>query len=129
MELRQNPDELERFATERWIAQRVQSPHVVAIFAPERPQSCLYLATDYVEGCTLRQWMLDHPQPDLETVRQLAEQIIRGLRAFHRLEMVHQDLKPENVLITPEGQVMLVDFGATRRSEEHTSELQSRPHL
>ena len=114
MELRQYPDELERFATERWIAQRVQSPHVVAIFAPERPQSCLYLATDYVEGCTLRQWMLDHPQPDLETVRQLAEQIIRGLRAFHRLEMVHQDLKPENVLITPDGQAMLVDFGATR---------------
>ena len=94
MELRQYPDELERFVTERWIAQRVQSPHVVAIFAPERPQSCLYLATDFVEGCTLRQWMLDHPQPDLETVRQLAEQIIRGLRAFHRLEMVHQDLKP-----------------------------------
>jgi serine/threonine protein phosphatase PrpC len=114
MELRENPAGLEQFATEQWVAQRIDSPHVVKAFAPERPRSCLYLATEYVQGISLRQWLLDHPAPALETVRQLVEQIARGLRAFHRLEMVHQDLKPDNILINGEGTVVLIDFGATR---------------
>jgi serine/threonine protein phosphatase PrpC len=114
MELRENPAGLEQFATEQWVAQRIDSPHVVKAFAPERPRSCLYLATEYIQGISLRQWLLDHPAPALETVRQLVEQIARGLRAFHRLEMVHQDLKPDNILINGEGTVVLIDFGATR---------------
>jgi len=114
MEIQQDPRALDHFATEQWVAQRISSPHVVRPFAPERQRSCLYLATEYVQGISLKQWLLDNPGPDLETVRQLVEQIARGLRAFHRLEMVHQDLKPENILIDNQGTVVLIDFGATR---------------
>jgi serine/threonine protein kinase len=67
-----------------------------------------------VEGQTLAQWMTDHPQPDLETVRGIVEQIARGLQAFHRLEMLHQDLRPDNVMIDSTGTVKIIDFGATR---------------
>ncbi len=114
VETQQDPGALSVFATEQWVAQRIDSPHVVRAFAPERQRSCLYLATEYLQGTNLRQWLLDNPTPALETVRQLIEQIARGLRAFHRLEMVHQDLKPENILINTEGTVVLIDFGATR---------------
>ena len=114
MDLRDDPQYLEQFAAEEWIAQRIRNPHVVRPFAPERPRSCLYLVTEFVAGRTLKQWMLDHPAPDLETVRGVIEQIGRGLQAFHRLEMVHQDLKPENILIDAEGAITLIDFGATR---------------
>lgn len=114
MELQQDAGALEQFSTEHWVAQRLNSPHVVRCFAPERQHSCLYLATEYVQGVSLKQWLLDNPGPDLETVRQLTEQIARGLRAFHRLEMAHQDLKPENILIDRQGTVVLIDFGATR---------------
>ncbi|HLT13693.1 MAG TPA: bifunctional protein-serine/threonine kinase/phosphatase [Marinobacter sp.] len=114
MEVQQDPGALEHFATEQWVAQRINSPHVVRAFAPERQRSCLYLATHYVPGISLKQWLLDNPMPELETVRQLVEQIVRGLRAFHRLEMVHQDLKPENIRIDNQGTVVLIDFGATR---------------
>jgi serine/threonine protein phosphatase PrpC/aminoglycoside phosphotransferase len=114
MEQRHDPVYLEQFFTEQWIAQRLNNPHVVRPFAPDRQPTCLYLATEFREGCTLRQWMLDNPAPGLESVRRLVEQIARGLRAFHRLEMVHQDLKPENVLVDPHGTVTLIDFGATR---------------
>ncbi|MBW4935209.1 bifunctional protein-serine/threonine kinase/phosphatase [Marinobacter sp. F4206] len=114
MDLREDPQYLEQFAAEEWIARRISNPHVVRPFAPERPRSCMYLVTHFVAGRTLKQWMLDHPAPDLETVRGLIEQVGRGLRAFHRLEMVHQDLKPENILVDAEGTVTLIDFGATR---------------
>lgn len=114
MELRQDADYLEQFAAEEWIARRINNPHVVRPFSPERQRSCIYLATEFIEARTLKQWMLDHPKPALETVRGLIEQIARGLRAFHRMAMVHQDLKPENILVDAHGKVTLIDFGATR---------------
>jgi serine/threonine protein kinase len=58
------------------------------------------VVTEYIEGQTLTQWMIDNPTPDIETVREIVEKIARGLRAFHRLEMLHQDLRPENILMT-----------------------------
>jgi serine/threonine protein kinase len=114
LEQRHDPVYLEQFSTEQWIARRINSAHVVRPFQPDRHPSVLYQATEFVEGRTLRQWMLDNPAPTLETVRNLIEQIGKGLRAFHRLEMVHQDLKPENVLVDTHGTVTLIDFGATR---------------
>lgn len=114
MELRQSASALEGFAMEQWVAQRIRSPHVISPWAPERPRQWLYLVTEYVEGRSLRQWLLDNPRPGLETVCALLEQIARGLRAFHRLEMVHQDLRPDNLLIDARGTVILIDFGATR---------------
>lgn len=114
LEQRHDPVYLEQFSTEQWIARRITSDHVARPFRAERHPSFLYQATEFVEGCTLRQWMLDNPAPPLETVRGLIEQIGKGLRAFHRLEMVHQDLKPENVLVDTHGTVTLIDFGATR---------------
>ncbi|MBU2952772.1 bifunctional protein-serine/threonine kinase/phosphatase [Marinobacter sp. F3R08] len=126
LEQRHDPVYLEQFFTEQWIARRIDSPHVVHPFATDRQPAFLYLATEFVEGCTLRQWMLDNPAPELETVRNLVEQIGKGLRAFHRLEMVHQDLKPENVLVDAHGTVTLIDFGATRVAglEESTAQTQ-----
>jgi len=114
LEQRHDPAYLEQFATEQWIARRINSAYVVRPFRPDRKPSFLYQATEFVEGGTLRQWMLDNPAPALETVRNLVEQIGKGLRAFHRLEMVHQDLKPENVLVDTHGTITLIDFGATR---------------
>jgi serine/threonine protein kinase len=56
--------------------------------------------------------MTDHPRPDLATVRGIVEQIARGLQAFHRKAMLHQDLRPDNVMIDRAGTVKLIDFGA-----------------
>ncbi|TYC56684.1 bifunctional protein-serine/threonine kinase/phosphatase [Marinobacter sp. BW6] len=114
LEQRHDAVYLEQFSTEHWIARRISSAHVARPFQSDRHPSFLYQTTEFVDGCTLRQWMLDNPTPALETVRNLVEQIGKGLRAFHRLEMVHQDLKPENVLVDAHGTVTLIDFGATR---------------
>ena len=73
-----------------------------------------YIATEYVEGQTLAQWMIDNPGPELETVRSIIEQITRGLRAFHRKEMIHNDLRPQNIMIDKEGTIRIIDFGSAK---------------
>ncbi|MCJ2014425.1 bifunctional protein-serine/threonine kinase/phosphatase [Methylobacterium sp. J-076] len=114
VELRGDRDYLRHFAMEEWIARRLDSPHVLKAHTRDGPRSHLYTVMRYVEGRTLAQWMADHREPDLEAVRGLVEQIARGLQAFHRREMVHGDLRPENVLIDSAGTVQIIDFGATR---------------
>ncbi|SLN51191.1 Serine/threonine-protein kinase PrkC [Aquimixticola soesokkakensis] len=112
-ELRDSPDVLRRFMMEDWIARRISSPHVLAA-GPDRDRSHLYVTSEFIEGQTLRDWMHDTPRPSLAQVRDIVDQIATGLRAFHRREMVHQDLRPENVMIDAGGTVKLIDFGATR---------------
>jgi len=114
IDLRGDPAYLERFLLEEWTARRVDSPHVLKAPAPKRRRNFLYAVLEYVEGRTLAQWMLDHPRPDLATVRGIVDQLARGLRALHRLEMVHQDLRPENVMIDATGTARIIDFGAVR---------------
>jgi serine/threonine protein phosphatase PrpC len=114
IDLRHDADYLKRFMMEEWIARRLNSPHVLKSQPHSRKRSHLYVVTEYVEGQTLAQWMIDHPNPDLATVRDIAEQIAKGLRAFHRLEMLHQDLRPQNIMIDKTGTVKIIDFGSTR---------------
>ncbi|MCG2576698.1 bifunctional serine/threonine-protein phosphatase/kinase [Dechloromonas sp. XY25] len=105
---------LERFLMEEWIARRINSPHVLKPCSQTRQRNYIYVVTEYIEGQTLAQWMIDNPKPDLASVRGIVEQVAKGLQAFHRLEMVHQDLKPDNIMIDGNGTVKILDFGATR---------------
>lgn len=105
---------LERFLIEEWIAKRINSPHVLKPCSQTRKRNFIYVVTEYIEGQTLAQWMIDNPKPDLPAVRGIIEQIAKGLQAFHRLEMVHQDLKPDNIMLDGTGTVKILDFGATR---------------
>lgn len=111
-DLRGDSGYLRRLMMEEWIARRINSPHVLRAAVPPRERRFLYAVTEYIEGQTLRQWMHDNPRPDLETVRTIVEQIARGLRAFHRKEMLHQDLRPENVMLDRAGTVKIIDFGS-----------------
>jgi len=114
LDLRDDPAQRKRFALEEWIARRIDSLHVLKAHPQARRRSHLYTVMRYVEGQTLTQWMRDHAAPELEAVRGLIEQLAKGVQAFHRREMVHQDLRPDNVLIDRAGTVQVIDFGATK---------------
>lgn len=111
-DLQEDAAHLERFMLEEWVARRIDSPYVLKPRPPERPRSALYVVMEYVEGQTLAQWMRDHPRPSLEAVRAIVGQIARGLRAFHRMEMLHQDLRPQNVMLDTTGTARIIDFGS-----------------
>jgi serine/threonine protein phosphatase PrpC len=102
---------MERFVMEEWIMGRVRSPHVVKP-APARRRSHVYVAAEYIEGVTLAQWLRSQPRPGLDAVRRIVDQVAKGLRAFHRLEMLHQDVRPENVMIDAAGNARIIDFGS-----------------
>ncbi len=114
IDMRTDAAYLERFLMEEWIARRINNAHVLKPCLQTRKRNYLYLVTEYVEGQTLTQWMIDHSEPDMEIVRGISEQIAKGLYAFHKLEMLHQDLRPDNIMIDKTGTVKIIDFGSAR---------------
>ncbi|MDX1453032.1 MAG: protein kinase [Oleiphilaceae bacterium] len=102
---------LRGFVQEQWIGQKIQHDNVMKIL-PRKPDSqFLYHVCELIEGQTLRQWMLENPNPSLAQVRDIIKPVVSALRKMQRLDMVHRDLKPENIMLTHEGIVKLVDFG------------------
>ncbi|UST52248.1 bifunctional serine/threonine-protein phosphatase/kinase (plasmid) [Comamonadaceae bacterium OTU4NAUVB1] len=112
VDMHENADHLDRFVLEEWVARRIDSPHVVKAAAVDRVRGHLFVAMEYVEGQTLAQWMVDHPAPGLDRVRAIVEQLARGLQALHGKEMLHQDLRPENVMIDRAGTVRIIDLAS-----------------
>jgi serine/threonine protein kinase len=127
-DLRDDAEALDRFVLEEWVARRIDSPHVLKAWAGDRPRSHLFVAMEYIDGQTLAQWMVDHPQPSLDGVRGIVSQLASGLQALHGREMLHQDLRPENVMIDRHGTVKLIDLGTVQvaglaegRHDPHTA--------
>ncbi|MEW6452731.1 MAG: protein kinase [Pseudomonadota bacterium] len=114
VELGGDPAYLKRFLMEEWVARRINSAHVLKPTQQSRKRNYLYVVTEYIDGQTLTQWMIDNPKPSLETIRGIVEQIGRGLLAFHRMEMIHQDIRPDNIMIDKTGTVKIIDFGSTK---------------
>lgn len=109
-----DPAYVDRFTMEEWVGRRIDNPHVLKLYEPTRRRRCLYHVAEFLPGQSLRQWMTDNPRPSLEDVRTAMEQLSQGLQAFHRQEMLHQDLKPENVVMDKSGTYKIIDFGSVK---------------
>lgn len=105
---------LARFALEDWLGQRFEHRHLIRGIAPLRERSGLYLLQEALEGETLAAWRRRHPAPPVQTVVALAAQAVQGLQALHRREVLHQDLKPDNLFLCTDGTLKLIDLGAAR---------------
>lgn len=103
---------IERFIMESWIGSRINNPHVVKVIESAREKNWLYYLTEYIEGITLEQWIKENPQPAVQDVTYILAQIEKGLRAMHRREILHQDIKPGNIMIDHNGEVKIIDFGS-----------------
>ncbi|MCK5872741.1 MAG: bifunctional protein-serine/threonine kinase/phosphatase, partial [Methylococcales bacterium] len=105
---------IEHFLYEEWVGKRISHENVLKVLDEDRQKSCIYYVTEYFEGQTLREWMESQSKPYIREVREIVKQIAKGLRAFHRMEMLHQDLKPENIIIAQDGTVKIIDFGSVK---------------
>lgn len=103
---------IERFVLEPWVGKRIDSPHVVKVIERNQRQTCLYYLCEYVAGLTLTGWMQANPRPGIDRALEIIAQVVRGLRAMHRKDTLHQDIKPDNIMVSESGDVVLIDFGS-----------------
>ena len=107
-----DPAYIERFVLEGWIGSRIDNEHVVAVVPTPHQPSYLYYLTEWVEGVTLSQWMKQHPAPALADVLALITGVAEGIQAMHRKGTLHQDIKPDNILVREDGVPVIIDFGS-----------------
>jgi len=103
---------IDRFIQEEWIGKRIRSPYVADVVSINREKHFLYYLLELVEGITLSQWLKENPMADPTTSMNIIEQIAQGLRAFHRNDSVHQDLRPSNIMINEHNKIKIVDYGS-----------------
>jgi tRNA A-37 threonylcarbamoyl transferase component Bud32 len=112
-ELSQSPDSVRRFETEARATSALSHPNVLAVHDFGRHDGAPYLVCELLEGETLRQRLADGALTARKAL-ELGGQIALGLAAAHDKGIVHRDLKPDNVFITREGRVKILDFGLAK---------------
>jgi eukaryotic-like serine/threonine-protein kinase len=110
-----------RFIREARSAARLAHPNVVGVFDQGEDDGTLYLAMEYVPGCTLRDLLQDEGRLSPSRALALLEPVLSALGAAHDAGFVHRDVKPENVLLTDDGRVKVADFGLVRAVTTATS--------
>lgn len=111
-ELTQSEKQVTLFSLEEWLAKRITNPHVIKSPPRKTAPTQQYSVFQYVEGQTLAQWLVDNPTPSVSQVRDIVEQIANGLNAIHREGILHQDIRPENIMINSAGKCTIIDLGA-----------------
>ncbi|MFJ9208873.1 Stk1 family PASTA domain-containing Ser/Thr kinase [Streptomyces sp. NPDC102264] len=105
---------VERFIREAKSVARLSHPNVVAVFDQGAEGAYVYLAMEYVAGCTLRDVVRERGALRPRAALDILEPVLAALGAAHRAGFVHRDMKPENVLIGDDGRVKVADFGLVR---------------
>ena len=111
-----NTDRVRRFGQEARAASALNHPNIVTIHEIGQTDSLHFIATEFVDGETLREHMAN-VQMKLDEVLNIATQIASALAAAHATRIVHRDIKPENVMIRPDGYVKVLDFGLAKLVE------------
>ncbi len=107
-----------RFLKEAQRASRLNDPHIASIYDVFEQNQETFLVMEYVEGKTLRE-LLGQPYTP-ESFLNVATQCTEALQAAHEKGIVHRDLKPENIMVTPQGQIKVLDFGVARELPRST---------
>src|SRR5258705_12099291 len=108
-----DPDRLQRFEREARVLASLSHPNIAAIYGLEESEGRRYLALEHIEGETLAEKPARGPLPLQETL-DICTQIASGMEAAQDAGVVHRELKPANVMITPNDQVKVLDFGLAK---------------
>ena len=103
---------IDRFVMEEWVGRRLSNRHLIKMLNKASEPRFLFHVMEYVEGRSLRDWILCNAKPSVNEVVEIVEGIVIGLRAMHRKETLHGDLKPDNIMIEADGTVRIIDFGS-----------------
>lgn len=117
LDMQQDERAVEQFQLEGWVSQRLKHRNLLQSYPHVHAKTHLFQCYEYLEGETLDRWL--HRQKHaltLEEMLPIIQQVANGLSAMHRLEMLHQDIRPENIMLLyddAELQIKLIDYGST----------------
>ncbi len=107
---------LKRFQLEAYAASALSHPNILTVYDIGEQDDSHFIATEYIEGETLRQLMKRGKVTLAETL-EIAIQVAAALSAAHRASIIHRDIKPENIMLRPDGYVKVLDFGLAKLAE------------
>ncbi len=108
-----DPERLARFEREAKLLATLNHPNIAAVYGFEEAKGLRFLAMELVEGDTLQR-RLDRGALPMDEALETCRQVAEGLETAHEKGVVHRDLKPGNIMITPEGKVKILDFGLAK---------------
>ena len=102
-----------RLATEAEILAQLDSENIVKVYDVFETDGCLYLVMEYVDGVTLNQWLVNN-RPSLRQILNISQQILKALQVAHQAQIIHRDLKADNILVYQGELIKLTDFGIAK---------------
>lgn len=111
-------ERMNRFIQEAKAASALNHPNIITIYEISRETAIRFIATEFIEGQTLRQRMTGQPLTTIE-VLEISIQVASALTAAHAAGIVHRDIKPENIMLRSDGYVKLLDFGLAKLTEQY----------
>ena len=119
-ELAKDQEFLARFNTEAQAAAALSHPNIVSIYDVGSEDGLQYIIMEYVEGQTLKDYIDANKKLSWQQAVEFSIQICKGLEHAHKNHIVHRDIKPHNIILTPEGVLKVTDFGIARAATSAT---------
>ena len=113
----QDQDRIRRFRQEATAASALNHPGILTIHEAGETDGCQFIATEFVDGETVRQILNQRGRVPLNEALGIAVQVAAALAAAHKAGIVHRDIKPENVMVRPDGYVKVLDFGIAKLTQ------------
>ncbi len=122
-DLKDDREFVKRFYIEAQAAASLTHPNIVSIYDVGRDGDLYYIVMEYVEGRTLKEYLDEQGKLPWREAAEYAAQICRALEVAHKNSIVHRDIKPQNIIMTPDGTLKVTDFGIARASTNVTQTL------
>lgn len=109
-----DPDFTRRFRQEAAAAANLQSPYIVNVYDWGHDQDTYYIVMEFVRGSDLKTGILERGAINQRKVAEIGSQVCQALTVAHQQDIIHRDIKPQNIMIQPDGNVKVMDFGIAR---------------
>ena len=117
-----DPSFAARFKQEAQAAAALQSPYIVSVYDWGKDADTYYIVMEYLRGTDLKSGIRKHGALDCKKVAQIGSQIAQALSVAHKHDIIHRDIKPQNIMVQPDGNIKVMDFGIARAKNSHLTQ-------